>query len=135
VPFEDIARYDAMIFPAPRTNFLRCWIEQPNGAALGVLNNRRLIGYGVIRPCRLGFKIGPLFANDPETAGALFRGLASRASDQSIFLDTPEINPAAIELASRHQMRPVFETARMYTKRPPATRMDYCFGVTTFELG
>ena len=104
VPFEDIARYDAMVFPAPRPNFLRRWIEQPYGAALGVLNNQRLIGYGVLRPCRQGFKIGPLFADDPETADTLFTGLASRVSDQPIFLDTPEANPAAIELANRHKM-------------------------------
>ena len=135
VPFEDIARYDAMVFPAPRPNFLRCWIDQPYGAALGALNNQRLIGYGVLRPCRQGFKIGPLFADDLETADALFRGLASRVSDQPIFLDTPEANPAAIELANRHKMQPVFETARMYTKGLPVTRTDYCFGVTTLELG
>ena len=135
VPFEDIARYDAMVFPAPRPNFLRRWIDQPYGAALGALNNRRLIGYGVLRPCRQGFKIGPLFADDLETADALFRGLASRVSDQPIFLDTPEANPAAIELANRHKMQPVFETARMYTKGLPVTRTDYCFGVTTLELG
>jgi GNAT superfamily N-acetyltransferase len=135
VPFEEIARYDAMTFPAPRTNFLRCWIGQSKSAALGVLNNQRLIGYGVIRPCRLGFKIGPLFADDPETANTLLEGLASRVRDQPFFLDTPEVNPAAIELANRRQMQPVFETARMYTKGLPATRIDYCFGVTTFELG
>jgi len=134
-PFEDIARYDAMVFPAPRPNFLRRWIDQPYGAALGALNNQRLIGYGVLRPCRQGFKIGPLFADDLETADALFRGLASRVSDQPIFLDTPEANPAAIELANRHKMQPVFETARMYTKGLPVTRTDYCFGVTTLELG
>jgi hypothetical protein len=54
---------------------------------------------------------------------------------QPIFLDTPEANPAAIELAKRHGMEPVFETARMYTKGSPAERIDRCFGVTTFELG
>jgi ribosomal protein S18 acetylase RimI-like enzyme len=135
VPFEEIARYDATVFPAPRSNFLRRWIDQPHGAALGVLNNQHLIGYGVLRPCRQGFKIGPLFADDPETADTLFTGLASRVSDQPIFLDTPEANPAAIELANRHKMQPVFETARMYTKGLPGTRTDYCFGVTTLELG
>ena len=96
-----------MVFPAPRPNFLRRWIAQPRGLALGVLNNQHLIGYGVLRPCRQGFKIGPLFADDPETADALFRGLASRVSDQPIFLDTPEVNPAAILIAQRHKMQPV----------------------------
>ena len=135
VPFEEIGRYDVMVFPAPRPNFLRRWIAQPRGLALGVLNNQHLIGYGVLRPCRHGFKIGPLFADDPETADTLFRGLASRVSDQPIFLDTPEVNPAAILIAQRHKMQPVFETARMYTKGLPAARTDHCFGVTTFELG
>jgi len=84
---------------------------------------------------RRGFKIGPLFADDPHIAGTLFQGLASRVPGQPIFLDTPEANPAAIELAKRHGMEPVFETARMYTKGSPAGRIDRCFGVTTFELG
>ena len=135
VPFEEIARYDATVFPAPRPNFLRRWIEQPGGVALGVLNDRRLVGYGVLRPCRRGFKIGPLFADDAETADTIFRGFASRVLDQPIFLDTPEVNPAAIALAERYEMQPVFETARMYTKGPPVSRTNRCFGVTTFELG
>jgi GNAT superfamily N-acetyltransferase len=135
VPFKEIARYDATVFPAPRPNFLRRWIEQPQAAALGVMNDQRLIGYGVVRPCRQGFKIGPLFAQNRQTADTLLKGLASRVPDQPIFLDAPEANPAAIQLAQRHHMQPVFETARMYTKGLPAARIVHCFGVTTFELG
>jgi GNAT superfamily N-acetyltransferase len=134
VPFEEVARYDATVFPAPRLNFLRRWIAQP-AVALGLMENRRLMGYGVIRPCREGFKIGPLFANDPFAANALFRGLACRASNAPIFLDAPEANPAAVDLALGHGMQPVFETARMHTKGLPAEPVDACFGVTTFELG
>ncbi|WOJ89048.1 GNAT family N-acetyltransferase [Methylocapsa polymorpha] len=135
VAFAEIARYDETVFSAARPNFLRRWIEQPQGAALGVLGKQRLEGYGVLRACRLGFKIGPLFADDPHIAGLVFQGLASRAAGQPIFLDTPEANPAAIELAKRHGMEPVFETARMYTKGSPAGRIDRCFGVTSFEIG
>ncbi len=134
-PFEDIARYDATVFPASRPQFLRPWIEQRGCAALGVVNDGRLAGYGVLRPCRQGFKIGPLFASDPQTAETLFEGLASRVSGQPIFLDTPEANPAAVALAQRHRMEPVFETARMYTKGLPGAPAEFCFGVTTFELG
>jgi hypothetical protein len=65
----------------------------------------------------------------------LFQGLASRVPGQPIFLDTPEANPAAIELAKRHGMEPVFETARMYTKGSPVEQIDRCFSATTFELG
>jgi hypothetical protein len=52
-----------------------------------------------------------------------------------IFLDVPEPNRQAIKLASRYKMKPVFETARMYTKIPPILPIEKIFGVTTLELG
>ncbi|MGO9233658.1 MAG: hypothetical protein ACLP4V_06050 [Methylocella sp.] len=76
--FDEIARYDGAVFPAARPSFLRRWIRQPQGAAFGVQGKQRLEGYGVLRACRRGFKIGPLFADDPHIAGTLFQGLASR---------------------------------------------------------
>ena len=135
VAFHELEAYDRTLFPAARTRFLRLWIRQPRGAALGVVGPAGLRGYGVLRPCRRGFKIGPLFADGPEVAERLFLGLAARAGDEPLFLDTPEVNPAAEALVTRHGMTPVFETARMYTGEPPETRLDHCFGVTTFELG
>ncbi len=135
IPFDEILRYDALAFPAPRERFLRSWIAQPRSTALGTLERGRLTGYGVLRACRRGFRIGPLFADDPEIADLIFRGLARRAPGEPIVLDAPEANPAAVELARRYGMAPVFETARMYTKEAPSAGLNRCFGVTTFELG
>jgi hypothetical protein len=94
-----------------------------------------LAGYGVIRRCREGFKIGPLFADGPDWAAALFHALIAQVSGQVFYLDVPEVNKAAIALAEGHGMTRVFETARMYTQTPPALPLDRIFGVTTFELG
>jgi ribosomal protein S18 acetylase RimI-like enzyme len=135
VGFDAIGQYDEVVFPASRRNFLSRWIAQPRAAALASVSGRALAGYGVMRPCRTGFKIGPLFADDPDIAEALFLGLAARAPGEPVFLDTPESNPAAVALARRHGMAPAFETARMYTKGAPDLRADRCYGVTTFELG
>jgi len=95
----------------------------------------KLHGYGVVRRCRSGCKIGPLFADDARVAERLFLGLRARAAGEAIFLDVPETNAGAVALAERHRMAPVFETARMYTKCAPHAPMERCFGVTTFELG
>ena len=122
-------------FLPPDWTFSGIGFRQPQSVALGVRGHQGLEGYGVLRACRHGFKVGPLFADGPDVADTLYQGLASRVSGLPIFLDTPEANPAAIELAKRHGMEPVFETARMYTKGFPAGRIDRCFGVTTFELG
>jgi len=135
VPFDEIARYDRTVFPAPRAEFLKAWIAQPQAVALGVLEGRSLKGYGVLRACRQGFKIGPLFADDGDTAELLLQGLIANSPGAPMFLDTPEANPAALALAKRHEMTPVFETARMYKNGAPEMRLDRCFGVTTFELG
>ena len=135
VPFDEVARYDRTAFPGPREPFLKSWIAQPQAFALSVMSGRSLMGYGVLRACGQGFKIGPLFADDEETAERLFAGLIARAPGAPVFLDTPEANPAALALAARHGMTPVFETARMYRNGAPKTRLDRCFGVTSFELG
>jgi GNAT superfamily N-acetyltransferase len=135
VPFAELARYDVAHFPAPRETFLRAWIAQPGSCALGVMQDGRLQGYGVIRSCRQGFKIGPLFAAEAEMAEALFRGLADHARGVPLFLDVPENNPEALALAERHGLREVFGCARMYYGPTPRLPDHEIFGVTTFELG
>ena len=136
IPFDEICAYDRPLFPGDRTQFLRCWIDQPQSTALGILRDRKLAGYGVLRRCRSGYKVGPLFADTPEYAERLFLALKSHAPEGApIFLDVPAVNSAAVDLAMRHDMAPVFETARMYLGKAPDLPMNRLFGVTTFELG
>jgi hypothetical protein len=130
-----LAAYDAGRFPAPRPGFVARWIAQPGARALAAIDGGAIRGYGVVRPCRTGFKIGPLFAADATVAEALFRGLGDHAAGAPLFLDVPEGNRAAMDLARRHGMREVFGCARMYLGPRPALPEHEVFGVTTFELG
>ncbi|MEI8242762.1 MAG: GNAT family N-acetyltransferase [bacterium] len=136
LPFGVVCAYDKPFFPDNRRPFLQRWIRQPRSTALGILQDRMLAGYGVLRTCRTGYKIGPLFADSPELAERLFLALQARAPEGApIFLDTPEVNPAAIDLVKRHNMTAAFETARMYSGPLPELPIRRLFGVTTFELG
>ena len=135
LPFEQLAAYDRRLFAFERQAFLHCWISRPLVSALGLLQQDRLAGFGVLRACREGYKIGPLFADGPAEAEALLAGLTAELQAGPIFLDAPEANPQAVRLAERAGMKPVFETARMYTQQPPAMPQDKLFGVTSFELG
>ena len=135
VPFEALAAYDRTCFPAARRHFLRPWISQPDSLALGYWQGDELAGYGVIRRCGSGCKIGPLFANREDIAEALFTHLAAHAAGGPLYLDAPENNAAAIALVQRHQMMEVFGCARMYLGAVPAIAHDRIFGVTTFEVG
>jgi len=136
LPFESIESYDRPFFPDVRSSFIMSWINQPGCVALGVVEEGTLRGYGVIRPCQSGYKIGPLFADNLETSKMLFLALQSKVkTKKSIFLDTPEVNEAAVSLAERNDMKAVFETARMYTGETPDMPLDRIFGVTSFEVG
>ncbi|KDE55323.1 hypothetical protein [Methanoculleus sp. MH98A] len=95
----------------------------------------KFAGYGVIRRCRSGYKIGSLFAETPEIAEEIFIALSSQVTGEPVYLDTPEPNTAAVALARRHGMSPVFETGRIYTKAIPDLPIREIFGVTSFELG
>ncbi len=136
IRFDELDDYDRSVFLADRPAFLKAWITQPQGRGIGILRDGRLAGYGVIRPARAGFKIGPLFADDPALAEALFNGLVARIpSGSTFYLDVPEANPGAVTLAENHAMSVVFETARMYSGPAPEVPVHRLFGVTTFELG
>lgn len=135
VPFQELVTYDSQFFPTKRAKFLQNWLSLPDSAAWGVLKDRHLVGYGVIRPSESGYRIGPLFANNEEIAEEIFQALLTKSIDSSVFIDIPDINSQAIALVQRHEMQPVFEAARMYTKETPDLPIKRIFGVTSLELG
>jgi GNAT superfamily N-acetyltransferase len=133
--WEQALALDAKAFPAPREAFLRQWLNYPGGTALGVAEGGDLIAYGVLRPCQVGHKIGPLFARTPEAAERLFRAFLARAGRGPVYLDAPQNNPAAVALVERHGLTPVFECGRMYRNGVPPWRAELVYGITSFELG
>ena len=136
VPPAELAACDRAGFPTAREAFLHAWIRQPRTRALGLLDQGRLVGYGVRRACRQGFKIGPLLAETSAGAERLFAALrADVAGEEPVFLDIPACHPAAVALVERHGWRPVFETARMYAGSTPQLDLARIYGVTSFELG
>jgi len=136
VPFQAVQNYDRRCFPAERTIFLEGWLRMPDSNALGYVQSGKLRGYGVIRKCRQGYKIGPLFADDAAIAESLYLNLISGTEEKSaIYLDIPEVNPAAVALTKKYQMKQVFSTVRMYSKEKPDIDLKRIFGITSFELG
>jgi len=135
IPLAEVEADDATVFPAPRSAFLRAWTGTPGHVGRALVRDGRLAGWGVIRPCRTGRKVGPLLADDRAAAETILSALLSAAGGGEIFLDVPGTNHDAIALAQGLGLAPVFETARMYTGAIPPLRLDRVFGVTSFELG
>lgn len=134
-PLPSLTQFDARCFGVPRTEFLRPWLAQSDHICLASVTDR-LHGYGVLRPCRTGYKVGPLFAETTEVAQDLFAGLTAGVPEGSeIFIDVPEVNEPAMQWVVERGGQEVFRCARMYYGPPPATDWAAVFGVTTLELG
>ncbi len=134
--FSDICKYDRQCFPAERAKFLQTWLNMGNATAKVLFNENQIRGYAVVRKCLNGFKIGPLFADGFVQAENLLLSLiAELPAGESVYLDIPEINIEAKLLVSKHKMKKVFETARMYSQEKPEIDLNKVFGITSFELG
>ena len=132
---DAVADYDRACHPADRPRFLEHWLSARGHRVLVRLDGDHLTGYGVIRPARVGLRVGPLFADTADDAGALLAGFAAEAAGRELAVDVPETNTAGVALAERSGLTPSFETARMYTGPVRAFAGERVYGVTTLELG
>jgi GNAT superfamily N-acetyltransferase len=131
----DLTAYDGACTPADRPRFLAHWLTGPGPHAVVRRTGGRVTGYGVIRPGHDALRIGPLFADTPEDARAVFAALTTEAAGREVAVDVPETNPAGVALAEEAGFTPSFETARMYTGPVRPYAQERVFGVTTLELG
>ena len=119
-----------------RARFMRNWMTgDPSRMGRVLIRDGGLAGLGVVRACVSGWKIGPLFATDRDTAESMLDGLAYQAGGAPISLDVPDPNGDAMALARDRGLVPAFETARMWRGPAPAQDLSRSFGLTTFELG
>ncbi|MDP2697265.1 GNAT family N-acetyltransferase [Thalassospira sp.] len=125
------------LFPEGRLPFLKGWLSAPDHVAIGLHGPMGVRGYGVLRPCRTGHKIGPLFAAYIDDARLVFHALLASRADQDgpVWLDIPEPNHHARMLVEDHGMVAEFETARMYRGPAPKLDLDMIYGISSFELG
>ncbi|MGE4274635.1 MAG: GNAT family N-acetyltransferase [Candidatus Methanomethylophilaceae archaeon] len=135
VSWRELVDFDAAHFPAHRESFLRDWLNQEWSRSLVALDARGgVAAMGTLRTCMVGHKIGPLFANSPESAHSVLEGLV-HGIPGPFYLDVPEPNREGMRMAASLGMEPVLRTARMYSSAPPELPLQEVFGVTSSELG
>jgi len=133
--FAEIAHFDRSHFPAPRDNFLRLWLSAPGAHLMGIRDEGQLVAYGMARPCRTGFKIGPLFATSDDHAAKLLNTLMAEIAGAQIQIDVPEINTAAVALAKQFNLSEVFGCVRLYHGPAPDLPVNQIYAVTSLEFG
>lgn len=133
--FDELNAYDYKHFLSDRKSFLKEWFN--NAKAVKVkMHGEKISGYGVIRECFSGYKIGPIFSDDNNSAEEIITNLLKSIPEgEKFYLDVPAVNQSAISICENMSMKKVFETVRMYNRYIPDLPVNNIFGVTTFELG
>ena len=109
------------------------WLRSPRQTVVA-MRNGILGGFGVVRPCLSGHKVGPLFAADDAAACAILRALAQTAGGE-ISIDVPEQQKWFSQTLAKAAMTLGFTTARMYRGKAPVLHEAGVYGVSTLELG
>ncbi|HVJ34359.1 MAG TPA: GNAT family N-acetyltransferase [Terriglobia bacterium] len=141
VPLGEIGRdeldaYDAAVSGIARAGFMHRWLAVPGGKGFAFRqSNGSLAGYGFARPCRSGYKIGPLYADDATVAARLLETLLAAIAGAPVALDVPEPNAAALALVEKRGWRQSFGCARMARGTASTSETGRIFGVTSFEFG
>jgi hypothetical protein len=133
--FNLLNNFDRNYFGFERERFLKDWLFMPDSQSLKYTEGTVIKGYGTVRKCRKGYKVGPLFAQNFEVAHEIYKGLATVAQGNQIYIDVPEINKDGMKLAALYDMKEMFGCARMYYGKAPELPYDKIYSVTTFELG
>lgn len=135
IPWPELVAYDAKISGLRREGFMRAWLGQEGGHGFALREDGAIAGYGYLRPCRVGFKLGPLYANDAAIARRLLLSLLSVAQGSRVQIDVPEPNAAAMSMMNELRWQTPFGCARMVYGAVPAVEFERVFGVTSFEYG
>lgn len=109
--------------------YLSAWFSNSENRVTLVGDN----GFCTVRKCRSGAKIGPLIAEDSDTATRLIHHAAS-VFGSDLIIDVPDASAELTEICSQLQMAPSFKTARMYRGTTPVGAGGI-FAVGTLELG
>lgn len=84
-----LAPYDRIAFGEDRSELLAAWLQRVPHAAHRAGPGDRPTGFVLARDGRLATQIGPLVADDQETAVALLRAALARI-DGAVFIDVPD---------------------------------------------
>jgi hypothetical protein len=141
ISIESIIEYDQSIFSVSRKKLLAKFIQNEHIVGFASTDEKgKITGFGLIRPCTQGYRIGPLYANHIENAQKLFYSLLSKANNCTVFIDAPSHNPYIECFTSFFNLDrvPEADTVAMFKGEVPtalSTNNHKNYAVCSLEIG
>ena len=133
--YKAVEEMDLKCFGFERKSFLIPWLTMSESLTLVHMDQDHLNGYVHIRKIENGYKIGPLFAENPEAADDLYTACLGYVPGEDVYLDIPVTNKEAKKLVDKYNAEYTYECARMYHGAAPKLPIENIYGITSFELG
>ncbi len=135
VPGSALKKYIQPMMPDEKPLYFPEWFYQKNAVGLLSIDNQRITGCLLMRPCHKGHKVGPLFADSQKIAMELIQTAFSYSQGSPVYLDVSDNNQLALNLVGKFDAREVFETVRMYKGYKPETDDNRIYGICSMEAG
>lgn len=131
--FKELVDYDSHVHVFPRPSFLEKWLFASNcHSSVAINTSGEVAGYGVVRTTlgiegeEIGWRIGPLFADNSNIARSLYHDLCVRAAAEDrgsvITADVSYgrgFNPDSLKLLTELGGRKTYQMMRVYSNGSP----------------
>nr|XP_034316400.1 uncharacterized protein LOC105317153 [Crassostrea gigas] len=136
IKFDDVIAYDSEIHTVPRPVYISNWAEHQLANTYVALKSGRVVGYGVVRPSDVGYKMYPLYADDPKIAKALFCRLTSHIpAGHDLIFTQPIDNDQANAMVAGNKLTSYLSMTRLYNKWNIPVDIKRVYSVSTTEYG
>ncbi|KAK3585403.1 hypothetical protein CHS0354_020115 [Potamilus streckersoni] len=136
VKFDDLLDYDSELHSVSRHRFIRNWTGHTSARTYVALKNGRICGYAVLRPAYVGYKMYPIYADEPNIAKALFCRLVSYIpKGQDVIFTQPVQNEAANEFVAANKFQTQLTMTRIYNKWNIPLDIRRVYSVASTEFG
>jgi GNAT superfamily N-acetyltransferase len=132
ISIAEAATLDRLATGADRRSLLEALWEEQSG--FGLVKNGKALGFHAARPGSIAAHIGPCLA-EPAAGAEVLQDALNRRGGQSVFLDVPEPNPSANEIAQAAGLLSQRLLLRMTRGPKTAERVEFLWTSSGPEKG
>ncbi|WP_127105189.1 GNAT family N-acetyltransferase [Pararhodobacter zhoushanensis] len=133
---DALVAFDTLACGITRTAFATGWFgPSPTRQTQVLRDGAEIAGFATFRRCRLGSKIGPVYARSATDARALLAANPFATADEPCFVDVLNPDAPLATMLTSLGFEATFETARMFSGALPATDPARFQAIATMELG
>lgn len=133
---ETLVSRDTKASGIKRTAFARSWFTDTlTRQTMVLMEEANIAGFATFRRCRVGSKIGPLYAGSESDARALLSANPFGKQDAPCFVDIAGQTAPLAKVVKSLNFEPTFETARMFSGTQPIANPAKFQAIATMELG